>query len=683
MKDVLGRIKINTGMLIEEYERWYKEGIDVRKISEIFSKEESERFFRFLDNLGIKVFSNYFSDEFRASRFKEGVLEIEDTVNRVQEQDLWFNYTEISKPFKDYISIYVATFGTFKYFIPSNSVDVVIPKKNYDNLKINDEISQNSLVVENEYTMTDLKDYRASVESEICELSVAESDINAGTVSELEDLQKEFEIAKKALEDKKKCLLNDLREKESRLNQKLEEAKFEIFKLESQIYSLRCFNGELVNVQTLRRGEPATKDTPLVFFQKIRFLDEELGKMFSLYNFDFSDINSFEEIVKHRLDLVEKFIPAERGLCLLKVSRNGLGYADDGYNNILKAYEKYRGDRIALFLRDSERVYLIWTDENKIQFSEDSFYKEEIKDVFDKKGEYESDLMYEDRLKAKNKQLSYEALSRYFVFNILTGILDRGLIEFEDKIDDITKTKWIVYSYADNMLEDKRFMPFGQVMSKSNSNIQQGDMVLTLSRLYDGFDRYSKRGYGYNDRSYDVDIKNNEVMPINKIISYVDAVVRNDDDTTYNLTLEKDGLKRYEGKIVSWEESNKEKEYYVSGIKRNSYCGARSNMRIYSNEFINLTYINSVYLRWLLTKNANSFIIGGNSVDFAHFIPYIKKMLTYVEKREEEIEGWIKEVNPSILNLEWQPLLSDFMFRKNIHNFSKYQIKRFIKEAKK
>lgn len=190
-----------------------------------------------------------------------------------------------------------------------------------------------------------------------------------------------------------------------------------------------------------------------------------------------------------------------------KVSRNGVSWCDDGYNNILKQYKKYRGDRIALFLRDGENVYLIWTDENKIQFSEDGFYKEGIKEFSSEKSEYESDWAYEERLKKENIKSLYEALSRYFIFNILAGVLDRDLIEFPEKIKDIMNTKWIVYSYADNMLEDKSFDNFDRIVKKCNSKIQKGDMIITLSRLYDGFDSYSKRGYSYNDRTHDVHIK--------------------------------------------------------------------------------------------------------------------------------------------------------------------------------
>lgn len=133
---------------------------------------------------------------------------------------------------------------------------------------------------------------------------------------------------------------------------------------------------------------------------------------------------------------------------------------------------------------------------------------------------------------------------------------------------------------------------------------------------------------------------------------------------------------------IGFKESDKKKEFYVSGKKEYSYLDARANMRIYDNEFINLTYMNSVYLRWILAKNISNIRFMNKSFDFAYFIPYINKMLKYVVEREERVARWIAEIDKKVLEIEdWQVRLSDFMFKNNIHNFSKYQIKRFVKSV--
>lgn len=68
--------------------------------------------------------------------------------------------------------------------------------------------------------------------------------------------------------------------------------------LETEIYAIRCITGEVVNFTKLTDGRNADAANPVVVYQKLRYLDEEMGKIMALYNFDGEDCRYFEELLK-------------------------------------------------------------------------------------------------------------------------------------------------------------------------------------------------------------------------------------------------------------------------------------------------------------------------------------------------------------------------------------------------
>ena len=60
-------------------------------------------------------------------------------------------------------------------------------------------------------------------------------------------------------------------------------------------------------------------------------------------------------------------------------------------------------------------------------------------------------------------------------------------------------------------------------------------------------------------------------------------------------------------------------------------------MQIYEYEVINLTFLNSVYVRYAIINNkVKGWRIGGQTVDFAYAIRYLNAALSYLDKREEQ-----------------------------------------------
>ena len=104
--------------------------------------------------------------------------------------------------------------------------------------------------------------------------------------------------------------------------------------------------------------------------------------------------------------------------------------------------------------------------------------------------------------------------------------------------------------------------------------------------------------------------------------------------------------------------------------------------QVYHSEFANLTFLNSTWLEYILINNKTGrIIIGGEEVDFAFLIPYLKHALSFTRKREIRVKAWLQDLDAKdiLANPEWPARLSEWMLKNNIHNFSKYRTKQFLK----
>ena len=72
----------------------------------------------------------------------------------------------------------------------------------------------------------------------------------------------------------------------------------QLYVLDTELYSIRCFMGETVQFVHLRSGRHSTVETPVVLYQKIRYLDEEMGKFLAVYDFDAEYRSLFEQALQ-------------------------------------------------------------------------------------------------------------------------------------------------------------------------------------------------------------------------------------------------------------------------------------------------------------------------------------------------------------------------------------------------
>lgn len=370
------------------------------------------------------------------------------------------------------------------------------------------------------------------------------SDIHSGIDAKREEIRKNKEKIE-ALEAQKKAELEEFRLQleakfkkktdmlqamKDNLDAQVEALNKQLYMIESEIYAIRCITGEVVKFTRLTEGRSADVNAPVVINQKLRFLDEELGKWLAIYGFDGSDegIEMFEDVLKNRAELRDLFCPGEKTVSFVKISRTGIGYtSSDTFANMLDAYKKYHGATIAILVKDGDNLYIGWTDQEKIALSEDNVFFAPQKESITQETEYATSSTQE------------EMLSRVFIFSVLQGLInDSKLIHLPEKVSVTKPNPYVIFSLADGWIEDNTYGSWEDILTaSSNEDLRKGDMVLTTQRItrddagfYGGRstvgDAYNNnRGRGDKNRTHDVSISNCTVYPINLI----------DKDECYNL----------------------------------------------------------------------------------------------------------------------------------------------------
>lgn len=640
--------------------------------------------------------------------------------------------------------------------LPERFVDVEL-YKNYDHIPV-----KNLLEISGSKGSTLPADQNnLSADTVKSDIAVQEKEIERkeSEIKQLEaEKQRELEEFQAKLEAAYKEKMAILEQKQAELQAIKEELEEKLFLIGTEIYAIRCYTGETIQFHTLKTGITADKEDPVVIYQKLRYLDVELGKYLSIYGFEgyTDDLKYFEEILTYRKDLLDMFCPAKKSVCFIRVSESKTIYGDHPFiANALKEYEKYHGSTIGILVRNGENLYITWTDEEKINLNtEEVFYqnKQTIEQVDD------------ERANAYDKTVTKESVaSRYFIYSTLQGMFDDGkLFQFPEKVSVLNPSKYIILSVADGWIEDNRFGTLADILEKTNQMpLKKGDMLLTVSTVsrddkYDSASRYRKynndRGRGEANRTKDISLKNCTLYPLNHIdvteeyyvvydkykvnvvnerkvpvdhdcsIYYIEQDLEDTNEiigeyisritvenhlyrniNTKGLSAEELGEKLNEcGYFLSktdtmydsatktrWkphykgiEKRYEEREYFISAeMEANWETGksARANFQIFSDEFINLTYLNTVWLRYVIKNQKIGYLTYGKAfADFAYVIRYLNKAISYLDEREKEEARLLSaymELYP-----EWQVDLSEWKMKHEYHVLTDTRAKRFVKE---
>ena len=562
-------------------------------------------------------------------------------------------------------------------------------------------------------TTSSLTDRLTAQNSELEKLQQEEDDIRHAKTGELASIQAQIDALQATLEEKKSALMEQLQEKMAEMESMKEALENQIYLLDSQLYAIRCYAGEVVKFAHIRTGKNAPNTEPIIIYQKLRFLDEDLGRIASLYELQWEKLGLFESFLRHHPLALETFAPNERCIVLVRLSRTARTFdrkSDAPYSNMLEDYEYYHGRTVGIIIRNGENLYLGWTDEDRVHINDDLILSRVITDISPvEEDEHLSDYekkRREKEAKAEQRRVLDGFISRSFVYNVLQGIVDHStLLPLPAGVKLNQQSEYVVYSMADNALTDNRFGSFTSILALCNSQVNEGDWLLTVQFLLPERNRSifggwtsdtwnNVRGRGDRNRTRDCSVDDCRLYQAN-VVEYDDPV----EYIKYKYASGKnpDGSIHYSGPYIITADrqlgknsevldrfTKRERHVFVSVPKTEGQwrgTNARANFELFDGEFINLTYLNSVWLEWVITNNKlGGWTIGGKTVDYAYAIRYLKMAMEHIRAREKTEKQYIDAENPDICkDPDWPLKLSQWKLDKGVRTISPYQAKRFAK----
>lgn len=528
---------------------------------------------------------------------------------------------------------------------------------------------------------------------------------------ELAALQAQIDTLMAELEQKKADALAELDRKKTEMEEKLEQMESQIFILDSQIYAIRCFAGETVHFTRIRSGRRAPDTEPIIVHQKLRFLDEDLGRLASLYEIQWENIGMFEEFLKHSPHALDTFAPNDRCIQLVRLSRTGVQQGRDArypYDNVMRNFKYYHGGTVGIIIRNGENLYLGWTEEDRVHIEDDLIFSNFVTDIRPAEPReflFESERKrYKQSQREEHRRILDAVVSRAFVYNILQGVVEHSdMLPLPHGVTLGKQSQYVRYAVADKWLRDTRFGSFTDIIEQGNQRVLAGDMVLTAQtitpeRKENTWDQswHNSRGRGDRNLTHDCRAEDCTIYPVNlveydppvQMVRYQTPIYDpiSGKTRTHSGVIKKAQVGNLSKDSTILEEYERvDRHVFVSLRKEGEYRlysgDARANVELYDGEYINLTYLNSVWLEWVVnTKTLGGWTVHGLPVDYAYAIRYIKTALDHVRKREEQEKAEIDAVDQSVCkDTDWPLKLSEWKLEMRVRKLTPYQAKRFVK----
>lgn len=436
-------------------------------------------------------------------------------------------------------------------------------------------------------------------------------------LAEIENLKAQMEAKISAMYEMQAQMMSELQAK-------IERYQHELLVMRTDLTAFEYRHGLTIDFTRITSGECAPVEQPIVVYQKLIYLDEDLPRFEKFYDVD---AGSLEVALKHSPALLEHICPTNKGVSFLKM-RNASGKFELN-NTVMKFIEDTMPNQIGVLVRNGENTWLTWLDSDKVSFSQDSFAS----------------------VSSQEKEPSVKLIqSRYYIFSIILGMIERGeMLQLDHVPVDVFSDPSIILSNADSQITDSTYIELGALLHTLNDYSKPDDPIFILNSFTDQAKYHSyygggttERGRGDNALTNDTSVKRG----VNKIrgIDYFS-------DFTYR--------------------------FYVAGVKgRNFGREAKISPSLYieSDEFINIKFLTSSLIDYYIhTKRIGHISNSGRYVNYSHMLPILFEIKEELEKQEKEDRLYIVAKDYDL------NLLTSFKIIHDIRVVSEYQAKRYSK----
>lgn len=339
------------------------------------------------------------------------------------------------------------------------------------------------------------------------------------------------------------------------------------------------------------------------------------------------DAGSLEVALKHSPALLEHISPTNKGVSFLKM-RNASGKFELN-NTVMKFIEDTMPNQIGVLVRNGENTWLTWLDSDKVSFSQDSFAS----------------------VSSQEKEPSVKLVqSRYYVFNIILGLIERGeMLQLDHVPVDVFSDPSIILSNADSQITDSTYIELGALLHTLNDYSKAEDPIFILNSFTDQAKYHSYYGGGTTERG------------------------RGDNTLTDDTTVKR-GISKIRGIDYF---SDFTYRFYVAGVKGNHYrreAKISPSLYIEFDEFINIKFLTSSLIDYYIhTKRIGRISNSGRYVNYSHMLPILFEIKKELEKQEKEDRLYIVSKDYDL------NLLTSFKIVHDVRVVSEYQAKRYSK----
>lgn len=132
--------------------------------------------------------------------------------------------------------------------------------------------------------------------------------------------------------------------------------------LNEGLASLGIYTGDGVSVHKIVSGSSADASIPLHLYQDRLYFDEEMAAEGIIGGFDFENMHQLGQIFSRDFNVIDRMIPAQRGVVLVRIRREGKDYARGGPATFEHLMMNLENETTYLLVRDGENVFVVYSD---------------------------------------------------------------------------------------------------------------------------------------------------------------------------------------------------------------------------------------------------------------------------------------------------------------------------------